>query len=315
MVCVVMSFSVGSGWAHAPAVSVAPSIPQKATYGGLYVRVTRVGRVRGVRRDETARRRRTGGGVRGGEPVRRVLPSWCMASVDGKDVVTSVGTRIAVTDARSVRSSRPTPRWSRAVTTWSVARSTRDWWTRWATCGRGRAGWRPSARGRSSWRRRECSTAAARPPIGGTPAAVARLPADQRRARTRSSCATATIYTSAGVSAGIDLALALVEYDHGADLVRDVARSLVVYLKRAGGQSQFSALVEAASARRSTVARAHRGHRRRPRRTTIRWKTLAAQASLSKPPTDTAVPRRTGHDARPLRRDDPNRRRSSPRRR
>jgi transcriptional regulator GlxA family with amidase domain len=47
-------------------------------------------------------------------------------------------------------------------------------------------------------------------------------------------------YTSAGVSAGIDLALALVEEDHGAELTRDVARALVVYLQRAGGQSQFS---------------------------------------------------------------------------
>ncbi|MET0475968.1 MAG: DJ-1/PfpI family protein [Mycobacterium sp.] len=53
------------------------------------------------------------------------------------------------------------------------------------------------------------------------------------------------VFTSAGVSAGIDLALALVEMDHGSALVRDVARSLVVYLKRAGGQSQFSVLVEA----------------------------------------------------------------------
>ena len=53
------------------------------------------------------------------------------------------------------------------------------------------------------------------------------------------------IFTSAGVSAGIDLALALVEDDFGPELVRDVARSLVVYLKRAGGQSQFSVLVEA----------------------------------------------------------------------
>ncbi|MFD8418463.1 GlxA family transcriptional regulator [Streptomyces sp. NPDC059466] len=50
-----------------------------------------------------------------------------------------------------------------------------------------------------------------------------------------------TTYTSAGVSAGIDLALALVEEDHGPDLSRDVARALVVYLQRAGGQSQFSA--------------------------------------------------------------------------
>lgn len=53
------------------------------------------------------------------------------------------------------------------------------------------------------------------------------------------------IYTSAGISAGIDLALALVEMDYGTKLVREVARWLVVYLKRAGGQSQFSVLVEA----------------------------------------------------------------------
>ncbi|MET8770274.1 GlxA family transcriptional regulator [Streptomyces sp. NPDC004658] len=48
-------------------------------------------------------------------------------------------------------------------------------------------------------------------------------------------------YTSAGVTAGIDLALALVEEDHGPDVSREAARSLVVYLQRAGGQSQFSA--------------------------------------------------------------------------
>ncbi|MGW3247360.1 GlxA family transcriptional regulator [Streptomyces sp. NPDC001070] len=50
-----------------------------------------------------------------------------------------------------------------------------------------------------------------------------------------------TTYTSAGVTAGIDLALALVEEDHGPDVSREVARALVVYLQRAGGQSQFSA--------------------------------------------------------------------------
>jgi transcriptional regulator GlxA family with amidase domain len=53
------------------------------------------------------------------------------------------------------------------------------------------------------------------------------------------------VFTSAGISSGIDLALALVEMDYGTRLVRDVARWLVVYLKRAGGQSQFSVLVEA----------------------------------------------------------------------
>jgi transcriptional regulator GlxA family with amidase domain len=48
-------------------------------------------------------------------------------------------------------------------------------------------------------------------------------------------------YTSAGVTAGIDLALALVEEDYGSDLTRNVARALVVYMQRSGGQSQFSA--------------------------------------------------------------------------
>ena len=49
------------------------------------------------------------------------------------------------------------------------------------------------------------------------------------------------IYTSAGVTAGMDLALALVEEDHGSKLALQVARNLVLYLRRPGGQSQFSA--------------------------------------------------------------------------
>jgi transcriptional regulator GlxA family with amidase domain len=52
------------------------------------------------------------------------------------------------------------------------------------------------------------------------------------------------VWTSAGMTAGIDLALALVEQDLGADVARAVARKLVVYHRRAGGQSQFSALLE-----------------------------------------------------------------------
>ncbi len=48
-------------------------------------------------------------------------------------------------------------------------------------------------------------------------------------------------YTSAGVTAGMDLALALVEEDLGAPLALKVARELVLYLRRAGGQSQYSA--------------------------------------------------------------------------
>ncbi|WP_411835724.1 GlxA family transcriptional regulator [Pseudomonas chlororaphis subsp. aurantiaca] len=49
------------------------------------------------------------------------------------------------------------------------------------------------------------------------------------------------VWTSAGVTAGIDLALALVEADLGHAMALDVARQLVVFLKRPGGQSQFSA--------------------------------------------------------------------------
>jgi transcriptional regulator GlxA family with amidase domain len=49
------------------------------------------------------------------------------------------------------------------------------------------------------------------------------------------------VYTSAGVTAGMDLALALVEEDYGSRLALQVARNLVLYLRRPGGQSQFSA--------------------------------------------------------------------------
>jgi transcriptional regulator GlxA family with amidase domain len=52
------------------------------------------------------------------------------------------------------------------------------------------------------------------------------------------------IWTSAGMTAGIDLALALIEEDHGSAVARDIARRLVVYHRRPGGQSQFSTLLE-----------------------------------------------------------------------
>jgi transcriptional regulator GlxA family with amidase domain len=52
------------------------------------------------------------------------------------------------------------------------------------------------------------------------------------------------VWTSAGMTAGIDLALAIVEKDLGADVARSVARQMVVYHRRAGGQAQFSALLE-----------------------------------------------------------------------
>jgi len=52
------------------------------------------------------------------------------------------------------------------------------------------------------------------------------------------------IWTSAGVSAGIDLSLALVQEDCGREIAMQVARQLVIYMKRPGGQSQFSELLK-----------------------------------------------------------------------
>jgi transcriptional regulator GlxA family with amidase domain len=52
------------------------------------------------------------------------------------------------------------------------------------------------------------------------------------------------VWTSAGMTATIDLALAMVERDLGLEVARSVARKLVVYHRRAGGQSQFSTLLE-----------------------------------------------------------------------
>jgi transcriptional regulator GlxA family with amidase domain len=57
-----------------------------------------------------------------------------------------------------------------------------------------------------------------------------------------------TVWTSAGITAGIDLCLALVAEDLGEAVARDVARQLVVYYRRPGGQSQFSALADLTAA-------------------------------------------------------------------
>lgn len=61
------------------------------------------------------------------------------------------------------------------------------------------------------------------------------------------------LYTSAGVSAGMDLALALVEEDLGRAVALQVARELVLFLKRPGGQSQFSAHLAAQTSERSVI--------------------------------------------------------------
>jgi transcriptional regulator GlxA family with amidase domain len=62
-----------------------------------------------------------------------------------------------------------------------------------------------------------------------------------------------TVWTAAGVCAGIDLALALVEEDYGTEVAQTVARHLVMHLRRPGGQTQFAAPVWVARAKREPI--------------------------------------------------------------
>lgn len=66
------------------------------------------------------------------------------------------------------------------------------------------------------------------------------------------------LYTSAGVSAGMDLALALVEEDFGREVALKTARELVMFLKRPGGQSQFSAHLAAQASERDGIREVQR---------------------------------------------------------
>lgn len=90
------------------------------------------------------------------------------------------------------------------------------------------------------------------------------------------------VCTSAGVSAGIDLALALVEHDYGADVAAAIARDMVLFFRRPGGQSQFCG-----------AARAQAGAGDRFR-TLIGWILAHPEANLSVP----ALARRGGMSER-----------------
>ena len=202
-----------------------------------------------------------------------------IASVDGRDVTTSIGTRFAVTDRiASIESAdtflvaggdmlvgRPIdPALVDALKT--VPNRTR----RVASICTGsfilaQAGLLRGRRATTHWRHTRL-LARAFPDVAVEPDAI--FVRDEN------------VFTSAGVSAGIDLALALVEDDYGAELVRDVARSLVVYLKRAGGQSQFSVLVEADPPRQSALRAVTEAIAANPA-ADHSVKSLAAQASLS----------------------------------
>ena len=88
------------------------------------------------------------------------------------------------------------------------------------------------------------------------------------------------IYSSAGVAAGIDLALSMVEEDHGADVAREVAQLLLVYMQRTGGQSQFSASLRTPPPRTPAVREIARYVNEDPARPTS-LKDLAAHVNLS----------------------------------
>ncbi|TQK50723.1 transcriptional regulator GlxA family with amidase domain [Streptomyces sp. SLBN-118] len=86
--------------------------------------------------------------------------------------------------------------------------------------------------------------------------------------------------TSAGVTAGIDLALALVEEDWGRDVALTIARHLVVFLRRPGNQAQFSAQLSAQTARREPLREVQRWVTEHPA-DDLSVESLAARARLS----------------------------------
>lgn len=89
------------------------------------------------------------------------------------------------------------------------------------------------------------------------------------------------VWTSAGVSAGIDLALALVEADCGRDVALQVARELVVFLKRPGGQAQFSQALQAQTADSAGFDALHAWISDNLRDSDLSVERLAAQSHMS----------------------------------
>jgi transcriptional regulator GlxA family with amidase domain len=166
-----------------------------------------------------------------------------VASVDGRDVVTSIGTRLGVTaalgsiesaDTVMVAGSDQLPRRPIDPELVEAIRSVAGRTRRLASICTGsfvlaQAGLLDGRRATTHWHDVRLF-ARAFPTVTVEPDAIFVRDGD--------------VFTSAGISSGIDLALALVELDYGVELVRSVARWLVVYLQRAGGQSQFSAQVE-----------------------------------------------------------------------
>ena len=104
------------------------------------------------------------------------------------------------------------------------------------------------------------------------------------------------VFSSAGVTAAIDLAFSLIEEDHGRALALWVARRLVVFLKRPGGQSQFSAALTAQTATTSPIDRIRLHILGKPTREAGPQSACRSSWCESPPPLP-AVPRRTRHES------------------
>lgn len=89
------------------------------------------------------------------------------------------------------------------------------------------------------------------------------------------------VWTSAGVTAGIDLALAMIEEDCGRDVSLFVARELVVFLKRSGGQSQHSMLLQAQTEDSAVFDELHAWMAGNLERQDLNVETLAERAHMS----------------------------------
>lgn len=101
------------------------------------------------------------------------------------------------------------------------------------------------------------------------------------------------VYTSAGVTAGIDLALQLVAEDAGDSLAIEIARELVVFLRRSGGQSQYSGPLAAQVSASPRIARLIEWIADNPA-APLRVPDLAARAGMSERTFNRAFTRETG---------------------
>lgn len=89
------------------------------------------------------------------------------------------------------------------------------------------------------------------------------------------------LWSSAGVTAGIDLALALVQEDCGREIALSVARQLVVYMRRPGGQTQFSELIDPHAIRTGAFAELHQWLSEHLDDSSLSVETLARRACMS----------------------------------